>query len=123
MVSSHVRGRWTALLAGFLAVGAGTSWSQVARLRDRSAAEPPPEHIFPVSARGEYIVSLARHLSDYRSCWDSYRDTAYQLERMLTAREQLEMDALLSPADVAKVTEKDQDEVAFLDAQLARRRY
>jgi hypothetical protein len=74
-------------------------------------------------ARGEYIVSLARHLSDYRSCWDSYRDTAYQLERMLTDREQLERDTLLSPADVAKVTEKVQDEVAFLDAQLACRRY
>jgi hypothetical protein len=78
-------------------------------------------------ARGQALLRVARHLGDYRECWDQYRHTAYELEWLLGRESPGVPRGLLgatwTPDEEAEITAQVQAEVAALDADERCRSY
>jgi hypothetical protein len=78
-------------------------------------------------ARGQALLRVARHLGDYRECWDQYRHTAYELEWLLGRESPGEPRGLLratwTPDEEAEIAAQVQAEVAELDADERCRSY
>jgi len=74
-------------------------------------------------ARGQALVWVARNLGDHRACWDQYRSTAYDLERLFDQHVMVALGAKLTPEERAEVVATVTAEVARLDADLRCRSY
>jgi hypothetical protein len=74
-------------------------------------------------ARGQALLWVARHLGDYRECWDQYRSTAYELEWLLGRQSEWGLHATLTPEEQAELAARVQAETARLDADVRCRSY
>lgn len=69
-------------------------------------------------ARGQELLWVARHLEDYRECWDQYRNTAYDLEWLLDRQSTWGLYAMLTPDEQAELAARVRGEIMQLDAEV-----